>query len=313
MPAGIGGSGSAGLAIETTPNTYVAPTKSFPFISESIVRQDSLVQRRPIRQTADVVGILGGNIVVTGDITFEVLPDVLIYFLRAARMTLVKTGGSSPYTYTFTPSQVGQPAKTLSITIVRNGVVFGYVGCAVSQMVITVDASTGQMMATASIIGSEETDQSLPTPTYSATPAVIGAGMYSVQVPTATQVFDMDTFTFTVNDNGSAAYRLNNTSRGAQFLQYGERETTMTMERDFIDKSQYGLFKALTAQSITVQAQKDANDSVTITIPVATQTEYPINSASQGDLLRVATNFIASIDSTGNTYTIVVVTPENMT
>jgi hypothetical protein len=309
MTAGIGAAGILGVAFETTPNTYVAPAKFIPFLSETMVRTDDQQWRRSIRATPDNVGVVGGNVNTAGDINIEALEDCIVYFLRAARTAMVKTGTTPNWSYAFTPTATAVPAKTLSITIVRNGIVFGYVGCITSSFSFTV--SDGLLQATFSMIGSDETTQSLPSATWPTT-APYGAGTYNIQIPTSTTVLDADTFTFTVDDSGTPQFRMS-TTRGAQYVAFGERTVTLTVDRDFLDKTQYADFIANTAQTITLVATKGANNSITFLLGVATQTEYPVNIGSQGDLVRTTTNFTSSLDSGGLVYTITVATQEVIT
>src|SRR5438034_1060002 len=102
-----------------SPGTYTAPTKFFPLISESLVTPQATIWRRPIRNSADVIGAVAGNFNVQGDITAEFLEDVSIYLLGASRVSIVKSGSAPNFTYTITPSAIAIPAKTLSITAVR--------------------------------------------------------------------------------------------------------------------------------------------------------------------------------------------------
>src|SRR2546423_7258162 len=104
MAYGIGGGGFVGIALETTPNTYVAPTKYFPITSESIGYKQDTVWRRPIRQNVDNLGGVPGNVHIEGDIEMEALMDAAIYFHRIGRTSLTKTGPVTLiYTYAFTP------------------------------------------------------------------------------------------------------------------------------------------------------------------------------------------------------------------
>lgn len=166
MAVGVSGAGSAGLAFEVTPGTYVAPTKFFPILGESLEFQPGNVYRRPIRQSIDQIGVVPGNVVITGSISMEALDDVIVYFLYAMRMGIVKTGTTPNWVYTCTPTSVSAfPTRTLSLTVVRNGVVFGYVGCVVTKMTLSIQNDILQMDC--DIIGQNETTQSAPTPKQS--------------------------------------------------------------------------------------------------------------------------------------------------
>lgn len=297
MAYGIGGGGFVGIAVEVTPGTYVAPTVFIPILSESLTRPQATVWRRPIRQNVDVLGGVPGNVHVTGDITMEAFSDKSVYFHLASRAGVVKTGTVSPWTYTFTPTAAAVATKTLSITVVRSGEVFGYTGCVVAGFNYTVEE--GQLKATYNIIGSDEASQSLPSPAWTGGQTQpFGAGEYTIEIPTATQVFDADTFTFTVNDNAEPQFRLKNTGRGAQFMKFGERAVTLTTERDFLTRTEYDAFKILTSQAIKILAAKSANESIQIEMPAAIKDSYELGLSGQGDLIRASINYQGTYDAT---------------
>jgi hypothetical protein len=294
---GIGGGGFLGIAIESTPGTYLAPTVFIPFLSESLTRPQATVWRRPIRQNVDVLGGVPGNVNIAGDITMEAFSDKNVYFHKISRATLVKTGAVSPWTYAFTPNANAVAANTASITIVRDGEIFGYTGCVVSGFSYTVE--DGQLKVTWNIVGSDEAAQTLPTPAWTGGQLQpFGAGEYTIEIPTATQVFDADSFTFTVADNAEPQFRLKNTGRGAQFMKFGERSVTLAMERDFLTRAEYDAFKTLTSQGIKLLASKSANESIQIDMFAAIKDTYAMNLSSQGDLVRAAISYMGTYDST---------------
>lgn len=287
--------------------TYTAPTKYFPFNTESLKFDQATVWRRPIRQSVDVLSGVPGNVHINGDIEMEALEDVLIYFLLASRVAADKTG-STDLVYTFDPTPNATPLLSLSLTVVRNGEVFGYVGCVVSQFTFT--PSDGLLMFNVSIIGSDEIEKALPSPSYPTTEP-FGAGEYEVSIA-GTQVFDTDTFEFTVNDNAEPQFRLKNTGRGAQFVKFGERESTITMERDFLTRDEYDDFKDLTEEVIFLRAEKSATNYVQINAPVAIKNTYEVGLSGQGDLVRASIEYMNVIDGSGNSYTIEVGTQQNI-
>lgn len=288
--------------------TYNAPTKFFPINNESLKYEQATIKRRPIRESVDVVGVVDGDVHVNGDIEMEALEDVIIYFLLASRTDAAKTGGGADKVYNFLPNPDAVPTVSLSLTVVRNGIVFGYTGCVLSQFTLTpVD---GLLMFNVSIIGSDETVQSLPTAVWPTT-IPFGAGQYEILIA-GTQVFDTDTFEFMVNDNAEPQYRLKNTGRGAQFVKFGERETTTSMERDFINRTDYDAFKALTSQVLALNAEKSATNYITMTAPVAVKDTYEVGLSGQGDLVRAAIEYVHVIDSNGDSYEIEVGTQENI-
>lgn len=294
-----------------TPGVYVAPTKFVPFLNETVKFVQDTVWRRPIRQTADITGASPGNVHIEGDLSLEVLEDVIIYFLYCARTTCVKTGAGPNYTYTFTPTSAAIPPRTFSLTIERTaGVVFGYTGCVVSALKFTIE--NGLLTCSVSIIGRDEASAATPTPTWP-TSNVFGAGTYSIEVPTATPVFDTDAFEFTIDDQAVPDFRLKNTGRGAQLVHYGERNCTLHLERDFVDRTDYDAFKAYTSQGITLTASKGINNSISLVVQQAIKDTYEVNLSGQGDLVRAMINYQNTPNLGATTaYSVVVKTQENI-
>jgi hypothetical protein len=288
---------------------YVAPNKFFPIVSESLKFQQTTTWRRPIRKSADIIGAVAGDVHIEGDIEMEALEDVVIHFLYASRTAIVKSGTSN-YTYTVTPTAAALPQRTLSITVERNGAIFGFVGCVVGSFKFTV--TDGMLMFTASIVGRDEASQALPVPSFTTT-VPFGAGQYSIEIPTATAVFDVDTFEWTCEDNATPQFRLKNTGRGAQFINFGERTMGLTCERDFIDRTDFDAFKALTSQTITITASKGVNNIITLLTAVSVKDTYELGLSGQGDLIRGSIAYQIPIDGSGNSFNITVKTQENVT
>jgi hypothetical protein len=311
MP-GIGGGGFMGLAFEVTAGTYVPPTKFFAITSESLQWQQDTTWRRTLRQNVDAFGAVAGNGHIEGDIAMEALEDVVPYFLYASRCTVVKSGSTPNFIYTCTPNSnaIVASGRTLSITVVRNGVTFGYVGCVVSSFTFGVD---NQMLTySATIIGNAEASQTLPTATFTAGQP-FGSGTWTLEIPTATQVFDVETFEFQVEDNAEPQYRLKN-ALGAQFVKYGERTVTLNATRDFETRTEYDAFKALTAQAVHILATKGINNSIDITMPAAIKDTWEMGLSGQGDLIQASIAYMGTYDSTtSRAYQIVVKTQENIT
>lgn len=306
MPA-IGASGILGIAPEPVSGTYVPPTKFIPFDSESIKWTQENTERRPIRNTPSLVGMIRGNGHVEGEISFDVTVDVLVWFLTASRCTYTKTGTAPSFTYKFTPAPVAIPTKTLSITVKRGNEVSGYTGCVISSFTLSVDSS-GAFKASMNIIGTaEETQAGALTPTWP-TALPFGAGMYSIQIPTATQVFDADTYEFAVEDNAEAQNRLK-TAMGAQFVKFGENNTTVKVERDFETRAELDQYKNLTSKSITFEATQGV-DKVAILTPVAFVNSYEYGLSSVGDLVRASVEYQCAINAAGASFELTVVTSE---
>lgn len=306
MP-GIGASGVLGIAVETVSGTYLAPTKFVPFDSESIKWTQENTERRPIRNTAGLVGLIKGNGRVEGDITFDATLDIIVNFLRAARCTYVKTGTAPNFSYVFTPTSQGVATNTLSITVVRNGVVSGYAGCVVGGFTLTVD-NAGAFKMTVNIVGNTEAAVANPPSITWPTSVVFGAGMYQVQVPTGSTVQDISSFEFAVSDNAEAQNRIVN-SIGARFVKFGENSATIKLTRDFESRADLDKYKNVTTESVSFIGTQGTH-SINITTPVSYVTSYEYNLSSVGDLVTASMEYAGAINASGNSYTITIITSE---
>jgi hypothetical protein len=122
----------------------------------------------------------------------------------------------------------------------------------------------------------------------------------------------MDQFEWACDDNAVPEYRMKNTGRGAQFIKYGERAMTFTCERDFIDRSDYDAFKALTSQAVTISATKTANNSISLLASVSIKDTYEMGLSGEGDLIRAKIAYQLAIDGGGLSYVITLKTQENV-
>lgn len=291
------------------PGVYVAPTKFIPFNDESLEMMEETVFRRPIRQNAAVIGAVAGNEHPEGDLSMEALEDCILYFLLAARTTVTKTGTTPNFTYAFVGNANAVATRTLSITIIRSDQVFGYTGCTTGSFKFGIE--NGMLTFACSIKGRSEATQTPPVASWPST-APFGAGMYDIQIPTGVSVTDTDTFEWGIEDNADNQFRLKNTGRGSDFVKFGERDATITMGRDFLTRADYDLFKAVTAQSITLIASKGVNNSITLVTPVTVKESYAVGLNGQGDLVRGNIAYRGMIDGSGNDYNLTVKTQENV-
>jgi hypothetical protein len=198
----------------------------------------------------------------------------------------------------------------MSITIVRNGVVFAYVGCVVSQFKYS--QSDGILTATYSIVGADELDgKTLPTDAWSAED-VYGPGEYTVELPTGSTVTDTQSFDLTVNDNASAQFRLKSTGRNADFIQYGARTVELETKRDFLSKAVYADFKALTAESVSLSVSHGANNSIGFVFGNVAQDTHEVSLSGQGDIIASSIKYNAMIDDNGVEYVLTINTQEDL-
>src|ERR1043166_4240590 len=222
MAVGVGGAGYMGIAHETTMGTYVAPSVYVAFLSESLNYTEDRYFSPAIRGKTIVSQVKQGYYHAEGDIDWEVDTAYLPYFLYCARLTVVKTG-AGPYNYVFklgsgASSGIGgsnATQKTMSITIVRNGKVFKYVGCVIPQYNFRIE--DGQLKSNMSIMGLGETGTNADSPPASTftTQQLLGADAHTISVDAAgsspafsTPSTDFNGYTLHVNDNGAAQQRI---------------------------------------------------------------------------------------------------------
>ena len=247
MAPGIGATGFVSLAPEAVMGTYVAPTTYVPVLRETLKYTEAKYYSPQLRQQVIDSEVKPGYYHIEGDIELEVDTNNFLYFLYASRHVVVKSG-VGPYEYTFTPSTAGSTStgtganqRTLSITAVRNGIVFGYTGCTVSQYEFTVDA--GVLKCTLSILGLAEAVQALPTATWIAAD-LLGADSHNVftgasgVTPTFAAATGFNGFTFTVNHNAEAQNRIKS-QRSANYVKFGKTDLEVRSELDFVDRVDY--------------------------------------------------------------------------
>lgn len=298
MPLTLGGAGLLGVAFETVYGTYIAPTKWIPIRSESLTHNEEKQVLGPIRGLAVASKVKRGYTIEDGDIEFEVTSDTLLYFLYASRMAITKSVAPAPFTYNFTPVSVVQPTtgagaalrKTLSIYIERGGEVFAYLGCSVTSLSFTID--NGDLICTAHVMGlTLDTGQA---PVASSFPAwnPFGPGTIGIELPSATERIDIDTFSIDINDGGEALNRVKMGSRGPSYVRWGEREVTGSFDHDFLDMTEYNAFNDNTSREMIVVAENDpADDRVQLTLRGLITDSYPINLGGLGDLVRASVSF----------------------
>lgn len=317
MPIQIGGHGYVGLGIETAVGTYAIPTKFIPIRSESLVLVEDKIYRTNVRGLADRSGAVQGPTHVEGDITFEVTSDFLIYMFYGGRFGITKTGAMAPFTYTIVPTHITKPStgigpsvnKTYSIYVLRADNPRGYLGCSISQLAFSLD--NGMLMCTAGIMGIDEQTETSTASSFSGGGVPFPLSVNTLEVPTASPRADADSWTLTINDNLSPAFRLSG-QRKPSYLVWGEREISGGFEVDYDALTDYNAFIAQTQQTLHWKSINNAaSDSIDITANTQVFDSFQVNLGSIGDLQRAAVAYHAFYGST-DALTIVIKTNESI-
>ncbi len=303
MPAGLGGGGKVGIAFETVMGTYVAPSVFVPVLSESLMYTEEKYKSEQIRQQTIHSDVKPAPYHVEGSVEMEVDVQNLPYWLYASRHNITKTGAVAPFTYKFTPGNQGSAstaasgavARSASITVVRNNVVFGYVGCVVGSFEFTI-SDEGILMATMEVLGMGEAEESAPSPTWLA-PQLYGADASNVYLaasattPTfTTNDVNFDGFTFRANYNAEAQNRIRS-DRQASYISFGITEAEVESELDFIDRTDYDNMVNNAFRAIKLEATNDGGLFSAATHGVKLQGNrvsfdtYEVNLEGMGDLI----------------------------
>lgn len=300
MPPGIGATSYIGIAPEAVKGTYVAPTVYVPILRETLKYTENKYYSQQLRQQVVDSEVKPGYYHTEGEIELEVDTNNFLLFCYASRHAIVKTG-AGPYEYTFVPTTAGTTstgagattAKTLSITAVRNGIVFGYTGCTMSQYEFVIDG--GVLKCTLSVVGEGEADQSLPTPTWIAA-NILGADSHNVFTgasgvsPTFTQDHTFNGFTFMINHNAEARNNIRSL-RSATYVKYGKTDIEVRSELDFETKTDYTNMKNAATRAIKLESTVGggsyaaATDGIKLQVNRAAFDTYDIDVESIEDIV----------------------------
>lgn len=336
MPAGLGGGGAVFVALEPVMGTLVDPVAGtgvwVPIISEELNYTEDKYYSPQIRQQTIVSDVQQSYYHIEGNIVMEVDVNYMPYFLYSSRHLISKVGATAPYTYAFGPGSQGSAsgaasgpnARSMSITVERNGVGFGYAGCVVNNWAFTVE--NGVLRVTMGILGLSESDvPGLGTPTW-LQPSLFGAAAHSIfldssgTAPAFAGQFttNFNGFTFNADFNGSAQNRIQ-PLRSASYIAYGETNSTYETELDFINKTDYTNMKNNVTRAIKFESIKGganwtaATEGFRIIIRRTSFDNYTVPLAGMGDLI-MATTTGRNIGIVGaDAYTIEVKSPVNIT
>jgi hypothetical protein len=311
MPAGLGGGGYLAIKHEAVMGTYLDPatvgTLFVPILSESIQYSEDKYYSEQIRQQVIESEQKPSYYHVEGDVVMEVDTAFLPYFLHASRFTITKTGAAAPFTYKYVPNPAGSATtgagaavrKTASITVVRNGIGFGYAGCVMGGMEFTIE--DGTLRVTFNVFGlSESTPGALGTPTWAAA-KLLGADAHQVFVDAAgiapafaTPATNFNGYTVNINHNPEAQNRIRS-DRSASYISFGKTEGTLSTQLDFESKTEFDNYKASTKRAYRLQSIGDGaawaatQDGVRIDFNRASYDSYELGLGGMDELIMADT------------------------
>ncbi|HEX6825792.1 MAG TPA: phage tail tube protein [Nitrospiraceae bacterium] len=259
-----------------------------------------------------------------GDVNLEFDTRWIPYFLYCARTTFA-TGttikvGSGPFTYSFQPNILASPDnlvtggvnRTLSLTVVRNGVRFKYSGGQVTSFEITIDG--GILMFNCHIMGTTFADDTTAAGASWVPPRLLGATAHTINMgdnalttsllapgppvtvttpmTSTTAASNFNGFTFSVNDNGAVQNRII-PSRAAAFISYGKTDAQITSQLDFLDNTEYDKFVATGKKRIQYigLGTGATTDRVIVNVYDSVYEDYTVQLPGMGDLIMADATF----------------------
>lgn len=334
MPAGLGAAGWLAICLETVNGTYLPPTTAgtvwVPIISETLHYAETAYYSEQIRQQTVYSERTQGFYHVEGDIVLEFDTNYMPYFLHTGRHNITKTG-AGPYVYGYSPSQAGSSStaasgnvqRTASITVVRNGVGFGYAGMSLDRIQHTLN--NGVLQFTLGMYGlSEALPAGLNTPVWIA-PDLFGAASHSVYLDAAgltpafaTPSVIFNSFDVDINFNAAAQNRINSL-RSASYISYGMTDPQVTTELDFLNRTDYDNFKNNARSAIKFESLKGgatfalATEGYNITFYNTAFDTYEMQLSGLANLIMANATSRGLVQVGGNPYLIQVKSPVSIT
>lgn len=261
-----------GVKAETTWGTFVAPTRFYPLISESLTEEIDRLESEGIVTGLRVLNTAqwaAGNVDVGGDIETELYQQGMGALLKAC-FGAVSTSGAGPYTHTFTPGdltddhlsvQVGKPDVAGTVQP------FSFSGMKVTDWELSMEAG-GLVTLSSSLVGKQlATSESLATASFgtgAATPftfkhasATIAGGAASVKKLTISGSNGLDTDRRFIGSE----YR-------AEPLEAELREYSGTVDLEFESLTQMNRFRNATEVALVSTISAGASASLTTTMNV---------------------------------------------
>lgn len=261
-----------GVKAESTWGTFVAPTRFYPLISESLTEEIDRIESEGIVTGLRVLNSAqwaAGNVDVGGDIQTELYQQGMGALLKAC-FGAVSTTGAGPYTHTFTPGdltddhlsvQVGKPDGAGTVQP------FSFSGMKVTDWELSMEAG-GLVTLSTSLVGKQlATSESLATASFgtgAATPftfkhasATIAGGAANVKKLTISGSNGLDSDRRFIGSE----YR-------AEPLEAELREYSGTVDLEFESLTQMNRFRNATEVALVSTISAGASASLTTTMNV---------------------------------------------
>lgn len=269
MPTSSGFDSQIGYAVETTPGTYVAPTKALEHVSETLKLVKNRIESKGIK--AGRRGSSGrwasGTQWVEGGVAHELSVASVGPIFRNL-MGAVATTGVGPFTHTFTYGALSESAMTIQVGRPdQAGTVqpFSYLGCQITKAKIMSKVGENSMIEFDVYGQHEDTSQSLVAASYPAAWAPFNFSHATLSLAGSPYEFDDITLEFDSGlKTGRHTHRATNPTRPRPSKEAAFRTAGGTINSEFIDLVAYNRFVNGTEAALSMVWNAGASAQLTV-------------------------------------------------
>lgn len=258
-----------GYAVESTPGTYAAPTKTIEHVSETLTHHKPDIVSRGMK-----AGRRGGSgrrskgiEWVDGNVSHELGVAAVGPIFRNL-MGAVSTSGTNPYTHVFTYGALSEGALTIQVGRPDLGGTvraFSYLGCQITKAQIMSKVG-GNSMLSFDVYGQTlTTSESLAAASYPSAWSPLNFSHCVLSIAGAEYEFDDLTLDFDSGlKTGRHTHRSTNPSRPRISKESGYRTAGGTVNSEFIDLTAYARYAAGTEAAFSAAWNAGASAQLTV-------------------------------------------------
>lgn len=299
-----------GIGKEATWGTPAAAQDYLKFSSEGLTEEIEQVMSEAQLGIVDEAPSYDGMRTVSGDVSFDVYPNVVGHLLRAAFGIPVTSqpdavGSPTVYQHVFTPVQsnfsnvCALPPYTFEVHRDFEQA-FQYAGAVVNDLTLSFGTDTKIMQGTAAVIAKSLALIAETVPNFEVTnPFLWHQSTVSIG---GVENDDLQTFEFGINNSLEGRSTLNNTKEISRIARNGKRTFPVKLTFDLKDLAEFNRFRnqnevALTIDLVGANISGTNNFSLKIEIPKLRYTAFPIN-VGGAEAITAQVDGIAKYDST---------------
>lgn len=287
MAYGMGG--AIGITMQQSFGTaYTTGMKFQPFISESLNESIPPVVVEGMRGIYDEGDSLEGPHEISGDISFEVDPCMIGYFLKGfchSTSYEATTVTSYYYTHEFMPAQDDFDAMAatppMTIEAYRDaGSAFQYYDCCINTL--SFEFAQGALIkSTVGVIGAGFTMAAKQTASYEPF-SEFTWDQTSISIA-GTAVDEIQDMTIALNNNLEAVSTIDGTKYPNRIQRAGKRTVEISGTILFISEAEANVFRAQTERRLVITTQQNCN-AINIDIPSFRYSAFPVNMGGPGKI-----------------------------